>query len=282
MRAAGRSSQASTPERRQILRLTAAWLARGFAFCCLRLGSRGEIMNFKPFVAATLTAALVFAAPATAQEAAVGGAPVAGAAATCELHVWPTENYLGINMGLLSGFGALGALADMAAHKGKVKTVKDLMAEYLGPQVQMEELEKAGLTQKLKLADYRVVVHEPTPFNEDLKDNPELKAKAAAMNAKLKSKQRMSDSTHPCYAELITTHIFYHKAMMYGSNLFTGWTYREFGDKPTATKVASGQVKNPLEHFPPKDAAQVETAKLELRDAYAKDFAEYVEKKVKP
>lgn len=240
-------------------------------------------MNFAPFVAASLTAALVFAAPAAAQGvAATGGTPAPDAAATCELHVWPTENYLGINMGLLSGFGPIGALADMSAHKGKVKTVKDLMAEYLGPQVQVEELEKAGLTRKLKLDGYRVVVHEPTPFNEDLKGNPELTAKAAAMNAKLKSKQRMSDSTHPCYAELITTHIFYHKAMMYGSNLFTGWVYRNFGDKPTATKVATGQVKNPLEHFPPKDAAKVETAKLELRDAYAKDFAEYVEKKVKP
>jgi hypothetical protein len=41
---------------------------------------------------------------------------------------------------------------------------------------------------------------------------------------------------HPCYAELITTHIFYHKAMMYGSNLFTGWIYREFGAKQVAPR----------------------------------------------
>lgn len=225
--------------------------------------------------AAMLAAALVFAVPAAAQDMTAAEAEM-----PCELHVWPTENYIGINTGLLSGFGALGALADMAAHDGRVKTVKDLMRDYLGPEVQMEELNKIGIAQTLKLEGYRIVVHEPTPFNEDLKGNPELKAKVKAMNARIKAKQRLSDSTHPCYAELITTMIFYHKAMMYGSNLFTGWIYREFGDKPLATRTATGAVKNPLENFPPKTPEMVEAAKLELRDAFAKDFLEYVDKKV--
>ncbi|MFT6008952.1 MAG: hypothetical protein ACI9TB_002188, partial [Parasphingorhabdus sp.] len=120
----------------------------------------------------------------------------------CELHVWPTENYLGINMGLLSGFGIVGALADQAVHQGKVTTVKGLMAEYLGPDVQMEELNKIGIEQTLKLDGYKIILEEPTPFNEDLKKDPELKAKTKAMNARLKASQRLSDSTAPCYAEL--------------------------------------------------------------------------------
>lgn len=236
---------------------------------------------------AALAAFSVCAAPVMAQE---GAAPVEAVAvpeaapveAKCELHVWPTHNYLGINMGLLSGFGVVGAVADIEAHKGRVQTVKDLMREYLGPEVQMEELNRIGLLQTLKLNDYRIVMQEPTPFNEDLKKDPELKARTKAMNAKLKAGQRLTDSKHPCYAELITTHIFYHKAMMYGSNLFTGWIYREFGDKQVATKTATGQVKNPLENFPPKTAEMIPAAKAELRDAYAKDFVEYVAKKVMP
>lgn len=202
--------------------------------------------------------------------------------ARCELHVWPTENYIGINMGLLSGFGPVGVLADMEAHKGKVATVKDLMRDYLGPDVQMNTLNSIGIADTLKLKDYAIVVHEPTPFNEDLKKDPALKAKTKALNERIKAKKRLTDSTHPCYAELITTHIFYHKAMMYGSNLFTGWIYREFGDKQIATKTATGQVKNPLEAFPPKAADMVDEAKAELIDAYGKDFREYVEKKVQP
>ena len=249
-------------------------------------------MTIRSHVAAALAAALISAAPAAAQDAgqaaavaqpAMAPAPaVAADDGKCELHVWPTQNYLGFNSGILSGFGVVGALADMAAHGGKVKTVKDLMADYLGPDVQMEELNKIGILDALKLRGYRIVMEEPTPFNEDLKKNPELKAKAKAMNARIKAKQRLSASTSDCYAELVTTHIFYHKAMMYGSNLFTGWTYREFGDKQVATKVATGQVKNPLEQFPPKGDAQVAAAQLELRDAYSKDFVEYVQKKVKP
>ena len=156
------------------------------------------------------------------------------------------------------------------------------MRDYLGPDVQMEELNRMGIEKTLKLSGYRVVVEPPTPFNEDLKKDPALKAKTKAMNARIKAGKRLSDSTHPCYAELITTHIFYHKAMMYGSNLFTGWIYREFGEKPVAIKTATGQVKNPLEEFPPKAEDKVEPAKAELRDAYSKDFAEYVSKKVQP
>lgn len=229
--------------------------------------------------AAALAALLAGVQPAAAQDAAAAPAAVE---AKCELHVWPTENYLGINLGILSGFGIVGAVADMEAHKGRVATVKDLMREYLGPEVQMAELEKMGIQKTLKLTDYRIVLEPPTPFNEDLKTVPGLKDKVKAMNARIKAGDRLSDSKHPCYAELITTHIFYHKAMMYGSNLFTGWIYREFPATGKATKTATGQVKNPLENFPPKTPEMVEAAKAELRDAYAKDFAEYVEKKVQP
>jgi len=247
----------------------------------------------KLYRAAATAALLLVAVPAAAQEAAP---PAAGPAASapepaaepatsdpaCELHVWPTQNYLGFQSGLLSGFGAIGAVADMAAHKGKVKTVKELMADYLGPDAQMEELNRIGIAETLKLKGYRIVVEEPTPFNEDIKGNPALKAKVKAMNARVKAKKRLTDSNHPCYAELITTHIFYHKAMMYGSNLFTGWIFRDFGDKPLAVRTATGHVKNPLERFPPRSPEQVEVARAELRDAFAKDFAEYVRKKVKP
>ncbi|TRW17490.1 hypothetical protein [Glacieibacterium frigidum] len=223
------------------------------------------------------------AAPADNAAPAAPGAAVAPTVdAPCELHVWPTQNYLGFNSGLLSGFGVIGAIADAAAHDGRVKSVKDLMAEYLGPDVQLAELNKIGIAETLKLRGYRIVIQPPTPFNEDVKKNPELKAKVKADNARIKAKQRLSASTHGCYAELITTYIFYHKAAMYGSNLFTGWTYREFGDKPLATKTVVGQVKNPLENFPPKTPEMVEAAKLELRDAFAKDFVEYVQKKVAP
>lgn len=238
-----------------------------------------------------MAGAMIFAAPAIAQqgeaptdtapESTSAAAPAVEAKKPCELHVWPTENYLGVKMGLFSGFGLVGAAIDQAGHAKGVKTVKDLMREYLGPEVQLSELDKAGYVKLLGLDPdrYEVTVQQPTPWSEDLKDNPELKAKVKAFNKKLKGSERLTDSGNACYAELVTTHIFYHKAMMYGSNLFTGWVFREFDGK-TIKRQGTGQVKNPLEHFPPKDESSIEPAKIELRDAYSKDFIEYVEKKV--
>lgn len=243
---------------------------------------------------AAIAALALMASPLAAQDSEAGATPAvtaepiaipaveaAAPASECALHVWPTENYLGVNMGLLSGFGILGAVADHEVHKDKVQTVKDLMRDYLGPEVQLQELNRMGILKTLKLPEnYRIAIEAPTPFNEDLKDNPELKAKVKAMNATIKAKKRLTDSNSKCYAELITTHIFYHKAMMYGSNLFTGWIYRDFKDKAVAPANFTGQVKNPLEDFPPKTSEDIEKGKVELRDAYSKDFLEYVDKKV--
>ncbi len=241
-------------------------------------------------LSALIFASPVFASPALAQETAPTAAepaatqaatPPAEAAPACELHVWPTDNYVGINTGLLSGFGALGAVADIAAHDGRVKTVKDLMRDYLGPDIQIEELNRQNFKVRLGKADYAVIIEEPTPFNEDLKNNPELKAKVKAMNAKLKSGERLTASTNACYAEFLTTMIFYHKAMMYGSNLFTGFVFRDYAGQPgNKPKQSVGAVKNPLENFPPKTPEMVDAAKAELRDAFAKDFVEWSEKKL--
>lgn len=220
-------------------------------------------------------AALLTAASAQAQ----AGAPAASG--ECELHIWPTENYIGVNTGLLSGFGIVGVLADTSAHKGRVATVKDRMREYLGPEVQIDELRKAEVARMLGLSGYRIVVEPATASNEDMKKDPALKAAVKAMNTKLKSGARLSSSTAPCYAELVGLNIFYHKAMMYGSNLFAGWTFRDFGRTgASAPRVFAGAVKNPLEEFPPKTPDKIDAAKVEIRDAYAKDFAEYVQKKV--
>lgn len=241
-------------------------------------------MKFKAI--SLLTAiGLLQANPAFAQEQAppvaseVAPAPPPEAAA-CELHVFPTENYIGFNSGLLSGFGALGAVADMASHKGRVATVKDLMKEYLGPEVQLAELEKLDYISKLGVSGYRVIVEPPTPSGEAVKADPALKAKVKAFNADLKAGKRATTSTAPCYAELLFFSVFYHKAMMYGSNLFVGTQFRDFS-KGGLPIVSSGAVKNPLEAFPPKSADMVDAAKAELREAFAKDFVEWAEKKLK-
>lgn len=204
----------------------------------------------------------------------------AEAESTCELHVFPTENYIGFNSGLLSGFGMVGAVADQEAHKNRVASVNDLMKDYLGPDIQLAELEKVNYRQRLGVSNYRVIIEPPTPSNEAVKADPALKAKIKALNADLKAGKRITTSTNPCYAEFILFNVFYFKAMMYGSNLLVGTQFRDFskGGNPV---ISIGAVKNPLEVFPPKSADMVEPAKAELRDAFVKDFLEWADKKLK-
>lgn len=216
---------------------------------------------------------------ASAQDTSVSE-PLAPTEPACELHVWPTENYIGVNSGLLSGLGVIGTLADISAHKGRVATVKDLMAEYLGPDVQLEELEKVGILKALNLSDYRIIVEAPTPSQEAIKANPELKAATRAFNAKIKAGQRLTSSQNACYGELLLTFVMYHKAMMYGSNLFVGSSYRDFSRPGGVVRQSVGAVKNPLENFPPKTPEMIEPAKAELRSAFAKDFVEWSQKKL--
>lgn len=228
----------------------------------------------------TLMLACAWAPHAFAQDEVATSKPSLAQPA-CELHVWPTEDFLGFNSGLLSGFGIVGAVADQASHKNRVTTVKALMADYLGPKIQLEELEKVGILKTLKITDYRIIIEPPTPSNEDVKADPALKRATDALNAKLKAGERLTDSKAPCYAEFLITFVLYHKAMMYGSNLFVGTRYRDFSRPGEPVRQSAGAVKNPLENFPPKSPEMVEPAKAELRDAFAKDFTEWSQKKLK-
>ncbi len=198
----------------------------------------------------------------------------------CELHVFPTENYIGFNSGLLSGFGIVGAVADQEVHKNKVASVNSLMKDYLGPDIQLAELEKINYRARLGVQDWKVIIEPPTPSNEAVKADPELKAKVKLLNADLKAGRRITSSTNPCYAEFVLLSVFYFKAMMYGSNLLVGTQFRDFS-KGGAPVISIGAVKNPLEVFPPKAPENVEAAKAELRDAFAKDFIEWADKKLK-
>ena len=198
----------------------------------------------------------------------------------CELHVWPTENYIVGNGHIMSGYGgALGALASEIGEKRSL-TVEDLVRDTLAPEAQMQELEKLAYMSQLELAsdEYEVILQEPTPSINSRKENPEIKAWVKTNERKIKDGERITDSTTPCYAEFITTHIFFQKALMSGWSFHTGWTFRKF-DGDEIILEGMGHVGNRIKKFPPKEEAMIDTARADLRDVYARNFAEWLEKK---
>ena len=178
--------------------------------------------------------------------------------------------------------GALGGLIDQAANKGKVATITDLMRADLSPEAQVAALRAADVTGMLGLTGYTIVIEPAVPSDAAAKADPAVNATLRTMRASLKSGKRLSDATTPCYAELVGGELFYVKKPLVGTNLFAKWTFRDFGRDGGATpRSFAGQVKNPLAVFPAKTPDQVEAARADLRDAYAKGFAEYVAKKVR-
>ena len=187
-----------------------------------------------------------------------------------------------MNSGLLSGFGVVGAVADVEAHKDRVKTTTELMAEYLTPETQLAALNGVGLTAILKMPpDPQIIAEPPFPNPDDIKHDPSLKAKVAEVQATEKAGKRLTSSAASCYAEFASPYVFYQKAAMYGTRVFTAFVFRDFRHGGSGPLISKGQVENHVPNFPPATPDQEESAKAALIDAYAQDLKKWAELKLR-
>jgi hypothetical protein len=218
------------------------------------------------FVKSRFAAAVLLLAASSSALAAEPAAPAAGTGSACEIHVWPTDQYMSSSTGLLSGFGAVGALVDVAGHSKTNRTVKDLMMEYLDSAGQNEALTQADIAATLRKPGATIVFEPLLPL--------ETRKKVGSNPA------RLTASTAPCYGELVVGLLFYQRAAMHGTQLYDSFIYRDFsrgGGKPAIYK---GMVKNPLKLFPDSAATDEAAARSDLKGAFTASFLEYTQKKV--
>ncbi|HEX6375313.1 MAG TPA: hypothetical protein VFZ91_06295 [Allosphingosinicella sp.] len=216
-----------------------------------------------PAAAPAPEAAPPAAAPAP-EAAPPAAAPEAGPA--CELHVFPSENFLVQKTGWLAGFGVVGAVADAALNADAKLTIEERMRQYLDAEGQAAAIGGLDLAALLRKPGLRVVAEAPL-------SRPQVKALKATSG-------RLSRSTAPCYAELVVGKIFYHKGAMFSANITTKFHYRDFAGG--AARTLSGKSKKSLHGFPPKGPDGVAEARAALRDAFARNFDEYVRKSLHP
>ncbi|MEH3122507.1 MAG: hypothetical protein PGN16_11095 [Sphingomonas phyllosphaerae] len=203
-------------------------------------------------------------------------------AAECELHIWPSLEIDGVHMGALGLFGAIGAAADASGRKSERASIADLMLQGLPADAQIEELERADVASALGLTGYRIIAEPAVPSKASAKADPALRQRREAIRAGLKTRNRLTSSAAPCYAELIGDRIFYVKTPLVSGTLNAGWTFRDFGRAASAKpSISSGEVKNSLKAFPPKTPDDLAAAQADLRAAYRADFAEWVTKKLR-
>jgi hypothetical protein len=200
-------------------------------------------------VAATLAAGLCVAQTASAQDA-----------PGCELHVFPTLEGQAQTTGWLSGFGAIGAIADAAKNKDRNVSEAEYLKEALGPRLQVQALKSIDMVAALRLPASTTITFE-TPI--------------ADRKISTKATTRLTSSTAPCYAELLITQNFYVKRAIYGRSLNNRFIYKDFRGGKTNTKMIKGRGGNGLSHFPPKTTDETEAAEQDLRDAFTKNFIEF-------
>lgn len=203
---------------------------------------------------ATVSVAADPAAPAAA-EAAAPAAPVP----ECELHIFPTLEGQAMTTGWLSGFGVIGAVADAAANKDRNVSEAEYLKQALGPQMQTDALKTIDVPTELKLPPMQVIYETPI----------------ADRKVSTKATNRLSQSTAPCYVELLITQNFYTKRAIYGRSLNNRFIFKDFRNGKNKSKLVKGRGGNGLSHFPPKTTDETEAAETELRDVFLKNFKEF-------
>ncbi|WP_284124584.1 hypothetical protein [Parerythrobacter aestuarii] len=190
-------------------------------------------------------------------------AAVSDAEPTCYLHVFPTLEGQAQTTSLLSGFGAIGAIADAAKNKDRNVSEAEYLKEALGPRFQVAALKQIDLVGELNLPEGTAVRYE-TPI--------------ADRKITTKVKTRLTESTAPCYAELIVTQNFYQKKAIYGRSLNNRFIFKDFRTGKDSTTLVKGRGGNGLSHFPPKTTDETEAAEEDLRQAFTANFVEYAKK----
>ena len=186
--------------------------------------------------------------------------PAIAQAPTCELHVFPTLEGQAQTTGWLAGFGVVGAIADAAEHKDGNISNAEYLKTSLGPENQVIALKTIDVPAALKLPAGTQLIYE-TPI--------------ADRGITTKAKTRLTNSTAPCYAELLITQNFYIKRAIYGRSLNNRFIFKDFRGGKTAADLVKGRGGNKLSQFPPESVAERPAADADLRSAFSKNFLEY-------
>ncbi|TIX51309.1 hypothetical protein [Alteraurantiacibacter aquimixticola] len=185
----------------------------------------------------------------------------APAAEACELHVFPTIEGQAQNIGFLSAAGGvIGAAVEAANNEDRNISEAEYLRDALGPRFQVESFQTIDLPEALALAEGTQVIYE-TPI--------------ADRNITTRVKTRLTESTAPCYVELIVTQNLYQKKVIYGRSLNNRFIFKDFRNGEEEARLVKGRGGNGLTHFPPETVEEREAADADLRQAFLANFMEY-------
>lgn len=202
---------------------------------------------------APVAAATPNAAPAAA---AVPTAP------TCELHIWPAARVAAVTQGAGSMFGLVGALIDAASNANRNKRDKAFITAALDPAAQARALRELNLPTLMSLPAASIITHD---------EGIDLKSDMTG---------RLSQSSAPCYYDVVVRQLFYLKTAT------TKGKMRTF----IAVRGANGQTRvvdykdsanHALDVKLPEEGEDATLASQALINAFKADVTQFSEKFVR-
>lgn len=201
-------------------------------------------------------AALCLGVSATGGFAAVNDtAPVAtdpGPSSSCEFHIWPAERLGSVFYGWLHGGIVDGGQTGRAGYP-------KIPADPLPLSMQVKLLEEVPIDSLAAATQVKRVVH------------------AEALNSAVvrSATGRLSDSTAPCYSELIVESVKFQQDPFSGGWLNMLFRYRRFGSATAPVQLFGSFTKTKLTRFPPADEPARAAAEAELQYAFTANVAQF-------
>lgn len=169
----------------------------------------------------------------------------------CELHVWPARATNSVTAGVLSNFGPIGAYADLESNRDATLHDQLALIETLTPPIQAQTMVSVDLPQLLGLGQVRLIFQ---GGNFEPRSVP-------------KQRSRMSQSTAPCYAELIVSLNEFRKSAVRGRSLKTQLTFKDF--RGGRVRIVTANEASAVRNFPAQTPEQAAQARQGISDAFA-------------
>lgn len=193
-------------------------------------------------------------------------APALAADPPCELHVWPAHANSAVTSGILSNLGVVGAYADYRSNRDATLRDQAALIETLTLPQQAQAIIAVDLPHLLGMGQVRLIFQ---TANYDPRAAP-------------KQRSRMSESTTPCYAELIVSQNEFRNSAVRGASLKSELTFKDF--RSGRLRITTAGTASRLSHFPAHMPDEDAQAKQDISDAFVANlraFARRVERRVR-
>jgi hypothetical protein len=180
----------------------------------------------------------------------------------CEFHIFPVTEFGVLDITQSSMGGIVPELFNGAFRIRNPDEIAEFLRESVPIKDEIAIFKSIDLKSTLKGKNSNIVVHDVAHSG----DYPKKSAPPVIANPPF------------CYKELILIKFYFEKGTMH-KGIRTAYSYRSFKGNALSEKAKAWNVGVGISHFPPKNLAEEDQARIAVRDAYRANLLEILNKK---